>query len=321
MNIKPIITILAASAALLFLSGCDEEKYALKFSHHLHVTENEMACDECHGEPGEPSFKALSHETCVDCHDEPEAEEISQETCGYCHQEKQLPELKDWKSATNAPTRSVFVHTAALAGKCQDCHGALMAEGLVSVPAPRRSDVLEIREEAHASGRDCLECHVDMDRHQRPPDHDQLWQQRHGMFGMQDDASCNVCHSEDSCKECHSVMQPRNHNNLWRLKTHGVMAAWDREGCVVCHEEDSCVSCHSQARPRSHRGRWSSPGSKTTPTHCVSCHTSASEGEGCVVCHEGGNDVLGIHEPYWPDDNFHGVLTDCYDCHLYKYDR
>ena len=81
------------SGAVLLLTGCDEEKYQLKFSHYIHVTDNEMDCDECHGELGEPTFLAISHDTCIDCHDEPEEEEINQETCGYCHQEKQLPEL------------------------------------------------------------------------------------------------------------------------------------------------------------------------------------------------------------------------------------
>ena len=319
MKIKQITMALFSCISLVLFSGCDKDKYALKFSHYTHVTDNEMTCDECHGELGQPSFTMMSHKTCIDCHDEPEEKEITMDTCGYCHQEKQLPALKDWKSVTNAPGKQIFVHTEALEGKCQTCHGSLMAKSLTSVPKLHRDDVLQIRDDAHDSGQDCLHCHVDMDRYQEPADHEQFWMKRHGQFGMQTDAACSVCHSEDSCKECHSVMQPRNHNNMWRQRTHGVEASWNRDGCIVCHEEDSCQSCHSQVAPRSHRGRWSAaPGAKTTPTHCVSCHTSASAGEGCLVCHEGANDVLSLHENYWPDDNFHGTLTDCYDCHLYK---
>lgn len=321
MNLKPLFTSVAAGALLLILAACDEDKYSLKFSHHLHVVENELECSDCHGDPGTPSFNNISHDTCTDCHDEPDAKEISKETCGYCHQEKQLPELSTQAPATNAPAGTVFVHSQALAGKCLECHDSLLDEKVTSISPLKRSEILQIREKAHDSGQDCLMCHVDMDRSQSPASHDRLWQQRHGLFGMQDDAACSVCHSEESCMECHSVMQPRSHNNQWRLRTHGTMAAWDRDRCMVCHEEDSCTSCHAQAMPRNHTGRWSTPGAKTTPTHCVSCHTSAGEGEGCVVCHENGNDVLGIHEKYWPDDVFHGVLTDCYDCHLYNYSR
>jgi hypothetical protein len=311
------LTVLLGAATVL-LTGCDEDKYTLKFSHYIHVTDNEMDCDECHGEVGEPSFMAITHESCTDCHDEPEAKEISMETCGYCHQEKHLPNLAAWKAEPVEPLRNIFVHTEALSGKCQDCHADLFAENLSSVPKLNQNDIVNIRDEAHSSGQDCLACHTDMAPDQAPADHDLVWMKRHGTFGMQDDAACGVCHAEESCRECHSSVQPMSHNNMFRLKTHGTLASWNRESCMVCHEEDSCVSCHSEARPRSHNGRWSAaPGAKYTPGHCVGCHESASEGEGCMVCHEGANDVVALHEDYWPDDLFHGVLLNCYDCHLF----
>lgn len=296
--------------ALLLLTGCDEDKYSLKFSHYIHVTDNEMACDECHGELGEPSFMAITHDTCIDCHDEPEAENVSMKTCGYCHQEKQLPNLKEWTAEPVEPLRNIFVHTGALSGKCQECHVGLLAENLSTVPKLQRSDIVNIRDEAHNSGQDCLACHVDMAPDQAPTNHEQFWMKRHGMFGMQDDAACSVCHAEESCNQCHSVMEPVSHNNMWRLQTHGIEAQWDRARCQVCHEEDSCTSCHSQARPRSHRGQWSE-------NHCYGCHIDTPAGEGCVVCHEEGDSVQ-IHEDLniWPPS--HNGLAggfNCYSCH------
>lgn len=319
MRYKSIVKIVFLSASVLLLSGCDEEKYQLKFSHSLHVTENEMACDECHGDLGGASFTAMSHETCIDCHDEPEEKEIKPSTCGYCHDGELGEILRDSKAEPEAPRKTVFVHTEALAGKCQECHEPIMEEDLTFVPKLKRADIIKIRDDAHASGKDCLTCHVDMDRHQEPADHTKFWMQRHGQFGTQLDAACSVCHSEESCTECHSVMQPRSHNNQWRLRTHGVVAAWDRQDCMVCHQEDSCSSCHSQASPRSHRGRWSAMGKK--PTHCIGCHTAATAGEGCVVCHEEGNNVL-LHQDFWPTGadggTPHDLLGDsvnCYECH------
>jgi hypothetical protein len=150
--------------ALLLLTGCDEEKYNLKFSHYIHVTDNEMDCDECHGDLGQTSFSVMSHETCTACHDEAEAKEINNETCGYCHQKKQIPLLKGWKPEPETPRRKVFVHTEALAGKCQDCHGSLLSEDLASVPRLQRADIVQIRDDVHRSGQDCLTCHVNMDR-------------------------------------------------------------------------------------------------------------------------------------------------------------
>ena len=300
--------LLAAIAGLLLLTGCKEEEYTLRFSHHLHVTELEMDCDECHGEAGETPFRVISHDTCTDCHDEPEAEEISEETCGLCHEKKQLGLLKDWEKTAVTPKQRAFVHTEALAERCMECHGTLMDEAFKSVPLLQRDDVVRMRDEAHRSGQDCLTCHVDMDRYEAPASHDLHWTKRHGLFGIQDDAACSVCHSEQSCRECHSVMMPTSHNNLWRLRTHGMEAAWDRQRCMVCHEVDSCQSCHSQVPPRSHRARWSE-------THCYGCHTDATPGEGCIVCHEEGNNVL-LHQDFWPPvhDRF-GNQANCYDCH------
>jgi hypothetical protein len=316
--IKTMSSSLAAGALLLLLVACDEDKYTLKFSHHLHVTENEMSCDECHGELGQPFFTALSHETCNDCHDEPDSKEIKPSTCGMCHEGKLGDVLRDAKAEPKPVRKSVFMHTEALTGKCADCHGSIMDEQMKSVVRLKRSDVLAIREEAHASAQDCMACHVDMARDQAPPDHDQAWMKRHGQFGMLDSDSCSVCHTEDSCIECHSVMQPSSHNNMFRQRTHGVVAAWDRNSCMTCHEVDSCTTCHANTRPRSHNARWGAPGYK--PTHCIGCHDTSTAGDGCVTCHEGGNDVM-LHERYWGGASFdHSKLTgqSCYICHWTK---
>lgn len=315
MKLNRITTHLFLGAALFLLAGCDEKEYGLKFSHYLHVEDNGMDCGDCHGEPGTPDFNSISHQTCLDCHDEPEAEEIGPETCGMCHQEKQLPMLEDWKTGPEKPSRGIFVHTEALAGRCTDCHKGLLDENLAMVPEMTRSDVVALRDSAHDSGQDCLTCHVDMARDQAPSSHDHVWMKRHGMLGMQDNASCSVCHAEDSCMECHSIMQPASHNNLFRRQTHGTLAAWNRDSCQVCHEEDSCASCHANSRPMSHVGRWAASGMK--PTHCIGCHNTSAPGDGCATCHEGGNDVL-LHEKYWggaPIDHNQPGIENCYICH------
>jgi len=317
---KQMASGILVAVVVAFLSGCKEEKYELRFSHYLHVEDNGMECSDCHGEPG-AVFKPVSHETCSDCHDETATEEISVETCGICHQEKQLPTFEgvEYMAPTSRSNQQVFVHTDALADKCRDCHGSLLTEDLEIVPPLGRSGVLAIREEAHQSGQDCATCHIGMARDQAPSSHNVVWMKRHGIFGMQGDAACSVCHTEDSCRDCHSVMQPTSHNNLFRNKTHGVMAAWDRDSCQVCHEEDSCTSCHAQTRPRSHTGRWGVAGFK--PTHCIGCHDTSSPGDGCTTCHEGGNDVM-LHARYWGGASInHDTLPagiSCYECHWTK---
>jgi hypothetical protein len=266
-----------------------------------------MDCDECHGEPHGAAFRGLSHDSCTDCHDEPEAEKFSMETCGYCHEKRQLAKLQDWQAEPARPERGIFVHTEALADRCSECHAGILEEGLETVPRLDRREILKIRDEAHRSGGDCTVCHLNMDRYTAPPDHDIYWTKRHGLFGQLDDAACSVCHSEDSCRECHSVMMPASHNNMWRLRTHGIESAWDRQRCMICHEEDSCTSCHSQVKPRSHGPLWDD-------RHCTLCHVT--EGESCVVCHVAGNNKAELHQDFWPPshDSFNNQ-TDCLLCH------
>ena len=161
----------------VLLAGCDKDRYGLIFSHQLHVEENEMDCDECHGEVSEAGFSVITHETCSDCHDEPEAEEISRKTCGLCHREENLEELE--AGDPGVPRTGPFVHTEALEGKCGECHGTIMAEDLDRVPRMRPRDVLRIREQSHAQGMDCNLCHVGMDPEVPPADHDRDWMRRH----------------------------------------------------------------------------------------------------------------------------------------------
>jgi hypothetical protein len=266
-----------APLACLLVSGCDKDDYGLIFSHAQHVTEFEMSCEDCHGPLGPEGFTTLSHASCSDCHDETEAEEISSTTCGLCHREKNPEEL----IAPAGAMSGAFVHTAGLEGRCNDCHGGIMEEELDRVPLLGRRDVLRLREDSHAQGMACTLCHVDMDPDVAPADHEQDWMRRHGLLGVLDDAACGACHAEDSCRECHSVMMPSDHNNLWRLKTHGVVSYWDRERCVLCHESDACDNCHQTVRPRSHHAGWNK-------THCYQCHIDSAGGGGCAVCHQDG---------------------------------
>jgi hypothetical protein len=275
-----------ALAALAILSGCDKDGYKLAFSHHLHVTENGVACSDCHGKMTEGRFAAPGHTACKECHgDWIETKEIGANTCGMCHKVKdlkKLPKSEYAKPVSNAVSKvgGVFRHTDALSNRCAECHGYLMDKKLSGVPQMTRGDKIRIREHAHRSGLDCSACHVDMDPRTPPASHRQNWTRRHGALGMQPDKACGVCHREESCRECHQVTKPASHNNLWRLKTHGIQAAWDRERCLVCHQQESCDACHASTPPQSHNGDW------LRRNHCNNCHPSQSTGTGCTVCHK-----------------------------------
>lgn len=289
-SMKPVIAGLALLVSAILVAGCDKEAAKLAFNHNLHVRDNGMACADCHGKVKDGHFATAGHEACKDCHgDWMDEKKVDESTCGKCHK------VKNMKSALNAlkvaPDKiavkqeaDVFVHTALLSNRCEECHGNLMDKKLVQVPLMNRETKREIRDKAHRSASSCDACHVDMDPKTPPPSHKSGWTQRHGLLSGKDEKACTICHTEPSCRECHQVTQPASHNNLWRLKTHGIQAAWNRQKCLVCHEVDSCSTCHAETKPQSHNAGW-------REGHCQKCHTSKERGTGCALCHEGTIDT------------------------------
>lgn len=341
---------LAALPALLaaLLPGCDkDDRFSLAFSHHLHVTENGIACADCHGKNAGGRFAAAGHKACAECHgDWTDAKAPGPKTCGMCHKVKDLKRLPP-AAPTNAVSaaRGVFLHTPALTNRCQDCHAALFDKKQKLVPELTRKETVRIRDRAHGWRLACAVCHEDMDPKTPPPDHGRNWTRRHGEAGSRPDSACGMCHGKESCRECHQTTRPASHNDLWRLKTHGLQAAWDRGRCLVCHQQDSCTACHADTRPQSHNAGWARnhcghchPGRGTgtgctlchatdigshpdphsagwRQRHCFSCHPGTPQSETCAVCHGGGS-LAQIHQSVWPP--VHNRLpagVDCYLCH------
>lgn len=288
------IGFVAVSLSLALLMSCEEEeRYILRFSHSLHVVEMEMECPDCHGQVTEGEIVQPDHDSCIACHEDViEADEISRETCGTCHIEKDLEAIGEGAEPKKV-TRGVFRHSSALQDRCRACHGDLLEEDVEQVRAWTRSDVVAVREAAHAMDLECVDCHEELSRDSIPEPHLKGWTRRHGIVAEEKDAICSACHHDTTCRECHQSQQPNSHNNLWRLRTHGIEASWARERCAVCHQDDFCAACHSGTQPRSHTARW-------RDRHCLVCHTGQVPGQGCGVCHEG--EFRSIHDPIMPDE-------------------
>jgi hypothetical protein len=290
---------------LVLAIGCEEkDRYTLRFSHNLHVVEMEIACTDCHGEVTEGEAAKPDHDSCIMCHEDLiDADEISEDTCGTCHVEKDL-EAIGMGPKPKKVTRGVFMHTAALEGKCASCHGNLLAEGAERVPVLTRSRVIDMRETGHAMNLECTDCHEYLDPDWMPENHLKGWTRRHGVLAQEEDAVCSACHHDTACRECHQSQQPASHNNLWRLRTHGIEATWDRKRCQTCHQDDFCVACHSEMEPRSHNALWTGG---RIPRHCTVCH---EPGQNCAVCHE--REAPSIHTEVWP--SFHQGIPNVENC-------
>jgi len=269
----------------LFLSGCKTSgEHALRFSHAQHIEGMELSCADCHGELSQGQYGRAGHESCAPCHAEAIEGKIARETCGLCHlvEPEQLAVRAKQPAAGPVPD-AVFRHSDALADHCRDCHEPTITAGLDANPVLSKEQIRGIRAESHRLGRSCDDCHEGVNARTMPPSHGANWQQRHGAMANLD-YTCDICHPQNNCRECHQAEKPLNHNTLWALRSHGAEAAWNREKCRTCHEDDFCTTCHRDTKPVSHNGGW------RDARHCLPCHQSYA---GCRTCHEEGIEVHG----------------------------
>jgi len=142
-----------------------------------------------------------------------------------------------------------------------------------------------------------------------PDTHKGDWIRFHGSFvelnrneAGQQGTACYVCHDRNDCIECHSSRPPRDHTNIWRMRSHGLEAAGNRERCLRCHRQDYCVRCHNETAPRTHTGNWAR-------RHCTRCHFGGGlvPADNCVVCHRTAPHTSAPHGV--------GAGVDCSVCH------
>ncbi|MCY3001581.1 MAG: cytochrome c3 family protein [Planctomycetota bacterium] len=305
----------AVGLALSTLAGCmiyealvpTPPRFA--FSHAKHVTDEGMACEDCHlpsESGGAPTIPVLAQ--CNLCHTEIDAEKP---------EEKRIAQFFEG-------TRMKAAHRGAVGGDvkfpherhteagldCSACHAGFEANAdVTSVPRASMASCTDCHVERKVAN-ECSTCHTTLREDVKPATHSAVWMRQHGSTvrgGSEATAdSCSICHQESSCTTCHLATQPQNHTDYWRLRGHGISASLDRASCATCHRDDSCVRCHQESRPQSHSGNWGG----TTSRHCTGCHFPI-EGEGCSVCHNG----TPSHQLATPKPADHTAGMNCRMCH------
>jgi hypothetical protein len=308
---------LAAASGALLLAGCyfvdrlgSDEDEGPRFSHRIHVEDQGLDCSDCHvgaedsDEPGMPVAMQ-----CALCHVDLDAEKPPEEQVASRFVDGEYVA----RSASALADEVIFSHlTHVDAGaECSTCHGAIETTDSI-----RAADVaLSMSEcmDCHANlgvSQDCATCHREIRADRAPPSHELMWLKVHGDVarahagGTSED--CTLCHTENSCSECHLTEMPPSHTNYWRRRGHGQIAAFDRDDCSTCHQPDACNRCHEQTLPVSHRGTWGG----TRSTHCFSCHFPL-RAEGCFTCHKDANS----HQLATPLPANHFPGMDCRQCH------
>jgi hypothetical protein len=206
-----------------------------------------------------------------------------------------------------------FVHAdhVELAGEdCTICHGDIGATQRVGAELAFTMARCTQCHERLSAGVECSTCHSEIDRDWAPPSHSLAWERMHGQTfrarGTAVAEDCSLCHTEQTCVQCHQSEPPESHDEFFRLRGHAVRASLDRESCAVCHREDSCIRCHESVEPFSHTGSFGSPRN----THCLGCHFPLS-GESCVTCHK----ATPSHQSATPQPADHVPGANCRLCH------
>ncbi|MCG3133288.1 MAG: hypothetical protein HMLKMBBP_00413 [Planctomycetes bacterium] len=291
----------------------------IAFSHKFHLSRG-TTCEDCHeGTETKDRAPMPALEFCMDCHEEIDAEkEPAKTVAAFLDKKSGKPE---WSRVTAQPKDIVFSHKTHLAGKktaCADCHRGIEESDAVSKQLFTDMDACMACHASKGATNECATCHSDMGPGWMPPSHQRAWDVMHGQAvrrgapqGRLED--CALCHTDTTCRSCHSTQPPRDHTETWRAGGgHGLSAALDRERCQTCHQADTCNECHTSLRPRNHRGSWGAPRN----AHCNGCHVPlASSGaeDGCSVCHRGAPSHASA--PRMPQNPPHTPSMQCRQCH------
>lgn len=257
---------------------------AINFSHSIHVQDMEMECTTCHSAvtestSGQDDLFNFDHETCAECH----ADAID-ENCEMCH--TNVDENPTFDRITDKmPDFNHALHLSKGA-ECASCHA-----GIESNASPETKTV-------DAIPNSCIDCHSTMEA--KPRDHQLHWVSLHGKMATgPDDASCEVCHTEDRCISCHEgdntdfTIHPANYE-----LNHGMDFKTDRKDCSVCHTDSYfCVECHTinAAKPMNHNSSmWikvPDGGSHAAMAvsrieYCQVCHENPDSSPECLICHQ-----------------------------------
>jgi hypothetical protein len=288
----------------------EQEPPPFAFPHAVHAEEG-LECSDCHTkveDSDDPGFPAKAQ--CLLCHEDLDEEKPPEKTIealfeGNAYRKTGRTRLSD---------EVVFSHQSHANGAydCSRCHTGIEESSWVgALPRVEMDDCTACHAEAGAPS-ECATCHSEIGTDWMPPNHAEVWEQRHGQVfragssALSDD--CSLCHQESRCVQCHLEVPPQSHDNFFRLRGHGLAAQMDRASCATCHRSDSCQRCHEEVLPTSHRGQFGG----TVSNHCLGCHFPL-QANGCITCHKATPSHL--QATPLPSDPAHSPGLNCRQCH------
>ena len=312
-----------------------------------------QTCDACHG----PMHTAVRSPALADVATGP----ATRAECTKCH-----------GAATPAPTPWPQARLTAFSHKkhgdmgmaCAGCHGDLSH---VDLATERNMPSMAQCQTCHSAGSKsalaapsqsaCTSCHerdgsgrmrTQFPEGQLRPEHIGVglahtadFARMHASSARSDGATCNTCHSPESCTDCHAGRtKPHGVHAGDVLRTHGVDAKLAAQNCASCHRTESfCAPCHAatgvasgapsatRATGRQHPSKNVFINGRGPESHamqatqnlatCTSCHAP----QDCTSCH-GSQGIGGGVNPHGSGFASRcGVLkransASCIQCHL-----
>ena len=245
----------------------------MTFNHAAHMPRTKEDCTVCHKALPEPLPSAATRATpmaaCFDCHEH--KKQVQSSRCDSCHvdlgrypvrpismfshQSNYLQE--HGRNARTGGDACAQCHEQTF---CADCHSRTVATK-VETKLPERVDRFFIHRNDFIS--------------------------RHSLEAKGDSASCQRCHGQSFCQNCHEAqnltkqsVNPRNPHAAGFARNHGVEARRDIASCASCHDQgaqSNCVDCH----------RVGGIGKSPHPPGWTSRHTKDEIGRNsmCGYCH------------------------------------
>jgi hypothetical protein len=279
-----------------------------------------------------------THPECDSCHDIEAASQGKKvdppATCDVCHigWDKAQPNAV---AKTSFPTPNlVFNHKVHIDRKieCSTCHFSSATGSMEDVKLgtrfqlPKMDTCLSCHNGSTAPA-ECRTCHISdpsgrmqlafanatLRPMQGDPlglDHGPRYEFTHAARAKVDRRTCNECHTDSFCTQCHDSMQkPLSVHPNDFVTLHAAQARMDMLNCQACHRYQSfCAACHERvgiglnsdpslrARNLSVHGDYNTWAYLPGPGHhsvaaardiqsCMSCHRE----ETCTTCHIGGS--------------------------------
>jgi len=299
-SILPILLFVLITIGLLNSPTYAQDRDQLKFSHQLHITEQEIECSTCHEAAMESTSGAdnlfPTMETCASCHDVED-----EQNCSTCHTNPEEPE---------APVRisdysNKFSHQKHLSADldCLSCHQKVVAKQEVGqYQLPDMVTCMNCHQQQKQKiSSDCQTCHKPSER-LLPASHTTNFIHNHSDLArlnaveMSGNKQCSTCHQQSFCQTCHEgdnierITHPLNYQF-----THALEAQGKEKQCSTCHVERSfCLDCHRdfQVIPHNHVPGWVNPidggrhrlEAANDLDACMSCHEQDAQ-QNCQRCH------------------------------------